>query len=379
MSDEDRMVVTCFDPSGRWRSARLTRSSLVIGNSNNESTEGPSPSPALVIGNSNNQTEEEFRVEFLDEPKSGSATPLSSGVVTGGFTDWHVHLHLIDTTGLVGSPITRVHDLGGDPASLAQTARTAQNARTARLTETDATTAHSPEVLYAGAFLTPPGGYPSDRAWAPEASYREVANQLEAEAAVQEMVVAGASAIKVASNSEAGPVFSDEMFQAIVSAAKTASLPVVAHAEGPGEALRAARLGATRLAHAPFSERLRDDELAELVASTEWCSTLDIHGWGEHTPEHEIAVANVAAFVRLGGRLLYGTDMGNGPTPIGLNPRELASLAAAGLAPEQQLAALTPGDPRHPNATLIWVPRDDHGELNVASARRLNAADLSRY
>ena len=90
-------------------------------------------------------------------------------------------------------------------------------------------------------------------------------------------------------------------------------------------------------------------------------------------------MANVKAFVRLGGRLLYGTDMGNGPTPIGLNPRELASLASAGLTPEQQIAALTPGDPRSPNATLLWVPRDDRGELQVAAARRLLANDLDRF
>lgn len=356
MSHEDRTVVTCLDASGRWRLATLTRSPLVIGNSNNEAGAG-------------------WRVEFLENVERGSATPLDSGVVTGGFTDWHVHLHLIDPKGLLGSPITRVHDLGGNPASLAQIA---QASRPADLTHTGTSATQPPDVLYAGAFLTSPGGYPSDRSWAPEATYREVATEADAAAAVHEMATHGASAIKIASNREAGPVFSEEVFRAIVEAARAAGLPVVAHAEGVGEALRAARLGATRLAHAPFSELLNDDELAELAASTEWCSTLDIHGWGKPTLEHEVAVANVKAFVRLGGRILYGTDMGNGPTPVGLNPRELASLTAAGLTPEQQLAALTPGDPLNPNETLLWVPRDDRGALDVASARRLTAADLSR-
>ena len=375
MSDEDPTIVTCLDASGRWRPAQLTPSPLVIGNSNNGETGGAPSSQALVIGNSNNHGTEGWRVEFLEGAARGSATPLDSGVVTGGFTDWHVHLHLIDPTALAGSPITRVNDLGGDPASLAQLAQAAQ---AARLAGTDPSPARPPEVLYAGAFLTPPGGYPSDRSWAPEATYREVTDARDAAAAVREMTAAGASAIKIASNREAGPVFSDEMFRAIVEAARAAGLTVVAHAEGAGEALRAARLGATRLAHAPFSERLNDDELAELAASTEWCSTLDIHGWGKPTPEHEVAVANVNGFVRHGGRILYGTDMGNGPTPVGLNPRELASLAAAGFTPEQQLAALTPGDPLHPNATLLWVPRDDRGELQVAAARRLLANDLDR-
>lgn len=363
MSGEDRTVVTCLDASGRWRLARV-----FVADARAETdtpAKADAPSPSLVIGVSKNLAGAGLQVEFLDDSQRGSATPLDAGVVTGGFTDWHVHLHLIDWAGLAGSPIARVHDLGGDPAALAALAESAED----RL---------APELLYAGAFLTPPGGYPSDRSWAPAASYREVAHPGEATAAVREMAAAGASAIKVASNSEAGPIFSDELFSAIVTAARAAGLPVVAHAEGPGEALRAARLGATRLAHAPFSERLGDDELAELASTTEWCSTLDIHGWGDPTPEHKIAVANVAGFVRLGGRLFYGTDMGNGPTPIGLNPRELAALAAAGLTPEQQLAALTPGDPRHPNTTLIWVPRDDRGELDIAAACRLTAADLAR-
>ena len=182
MSHEDRTVVTCLDASGRWRPARLTLSPLVIGNSNNEKTEGASPSQAMVIGSSNNQEGEGWRVEFLEGAARGSATPLDSGVVTGGFTDWHVHLHLIDSAGLAGSPITRVLDLGGDPGSLAQTAQAA------RLAQTQSNnTARPPEVLYAGAFLTPSGGYPSDRSWAPEATYREVTDSRDAAAAVRDV------------------------------------------------------------------------------------------------------------------------------------------------------------------------------------------------
>lgn len=346
----DHAVVTCLDSSGRWRRARISAA----------------PKPASpVIGNSNSGDSDEDRLilEYLDPAAAANATPLTGGVITGGFTDWHVHLHLVDWAALAESTITRVHDLGGIPDSLSRIAA-------------EAATGTGPvqpfEVLHAGAFLTPPGGYPSDRSWAPSGSYREVADAKDAEAAVSEMAAAGASAIKIASNLDAGPVFSDEVFKAIVASAHELGLHVVAHAEGKGEALRAARLGATRLAHAPFSELLRDDELTELAASTSWCSTLDIHGWGEHTPEYEIAVANVAGFVRHGGTLLYGTDMGNGPTPVALNPRELAGLAAAGLTAEQQLEALTPGDPLRPNEALVWIPRGDHGELDIAAARRLH-------
>lgn len=377
----DRTVVTCLDASGRWRRARISVAPATSG-----APASSDPLAAPVIGNSNNGDDNEGRgpnsrqfathdsgdedrliLEYLDPARAAAAVPLESGIVTGGFTDWHVHLHLADWAALAESPITRVHDLGGDPASLSRIAAGAAFG----------TGPVRPfEVLHAGAFLTPPGGYPSDRSWAPSGTYREVADVRGAAAAVKAMAAAGASAIKIASNLETGPVFSDEMFKAIVASARELGLPVVVHAEGTGEALRAARLGATRLAHAPFSERLSDDELAELAARTSWCSTLDIHGWGEHTQEYEIAVANVAGFVRHGGTLLYGTDMGNGPTPVGLNSRELSGLAAAGLTPEQQLAALTPGDPLRSNAELVWVPRGGRGELDLAKARRLRASDI---
>lgn len=335
----DRVVVACLDRAGQWRPATLR----VV------------ESPGSIGG------EDQLALDYLDD--LAGAVPITSGVITGGFTDWHVHLHLIDFSALDGSPITRVHDLGGNPSDLQRIAA--------------GDMASQFEVLHAGAFLTPPGGYPSDRSWAPASSYREVSDPTDAVAAVHEMATFGASAIKIASNSEAGPVFSDAVFTAIVAAAQAACLPVVAHTEGPGEALRAARLGATRLAHAPFSELLTGDEIAELAARTSWCSTLDIHGWGDYGREHEIAIANVSAFVRQGGRLRYGTDMGNGPTPIGLNLRELASLTAAVLTPEQQLKALTPGDPRTPDAALLWISRDEHGQLELAASRRLTPAVLS--
>lgn len=282
---------------------------------------------------------------------------VGAGVVLGGLTDWHVHLHLIDSDALAATPIARVHDLGGVPDDLRE--RAGDEAKSLV------------EVRYAGAFLTPPGGYPSDRSWAPQGSFREVTDEADGKAAVAAMRRAGAHAIKVSSNADAGPVFDAAVFRAIVRASREAGMPVVAHAEGAGEAVRVARLGAQMLAHAPFTERLTGTELAELAATTTWISTLDIHGWGAYGREHEIAVANVAGFVQRGGRLRYGTDMGNGPTVTGVNPRELDSLAAAGLDSEQLIAAMTPRDPLSPRATLIWVPRNEQGALDLGAARRL--------
>ncbi|MFJ5000005.1 amidohydrolase family protein [Microbacterium sp. NPDC088619] len=349
-----------------------------------------------------------------------SGLPRLDGVIVGGFTDHHVHLQLVDHTLLHASALGRVTDLGAKPAVVAalsakmrgaeNTCATSGGARNASadpcgaknasestfsgalLTPHGTTTPHGStaphgsttphgtaphptthpvSVEFAGAFLTPVGGYPSDRDWAPEGSFREIADTAAAERAVAELADAGASCIKVASNATAGPVFSDQLFRAIVGAAAARGLPVVAHAEGTGEAQRAARLGATRLAHAPFTERLDDDEIVAQAASVAWVSTLAIHD--ADSAERVTAVDNVRRFHAAGGTVLYATDMGNGPTPIGLNPAELTSLRDAGIEGIDLLRTLAPQNPLDPAALLLALPGID---ADPTLARPLTSADL---
>lgn len=337
-----------------------------------------------------------------------SGLPRLDGVIVGGFTDHHVHLQLVDHTLLHASALGRVTDLGANPAVVAALSakmhgveNTCENSDGARNASADpcgaenasestfsgafltphGTTAphgttphpttHPIAVEFAGAFLTPVGGYPSDRDWAPEGSFREIADAAAAEHAVAEMADAGASCIKVASNADAGPVFTDDLFRAIVDTASARGLPVVAHAQGSGEAQRAARLGATRLAHAPFTERLDDHEIVAQAASVAWASTLAIHD--ADSAERVTAVDNVRRFHASGGTVLYGTDMGNGPTPVGLNPNELAALRDAGITGTALLRALAPQDPRDAASTLLRLPGTD---ADPALARPLTSADL---
>jgi imidazolonepropionase-like amidohydrolase len=261
---------------------------------------------------------------------------VAGGFVVGGFTDHHVHLQLVDTSLLAESALGRVVDLGGDPRVLASLEGTGV------------------EVAFAGAFLTP-----ADR------SVREIADADAAARAVAEMRDAGAVCIKVADNSTAGPVFDDELFAAIVELADAAGLPLVVHAEGQGEAERAARLGADLLAHAPFSERLSDDEIAVQAASVQWISTLAIHGGDAYG----IAVDNVRRFHAAGGTVLYGTDMGNGETPVGLNPREIEALRDAGIDGEDLIRVLAPID----RGRELFIPGDAPDPLR---ARPLMPEDL---
>ncbi|WP_262001416.1 hydrolase [Microbacterium sp. Mcb102] len=290
----------------------------------------------------------------LQDAVATTGLPRLDGVVVGGFTDHHVHLQLVDHSPLAGSRLGRVVDLGGNPDVVRRLA------------------VHQVRIEFGGAFLTAPGGYPSDRSWAPEGSVREIADAHAAAAAVTEMAAAGASCIKVTSNGTAGPVFLDELLRTIVGLAADRGLLVVAHAEGAGEAERVVGLGAARLAHAPFTERLSDSEISRQAASASWISTLAIHD----DPEREIAIDNVSRFHAAGGTVLYGTDLGNGPMPVDLNLREIAALREAGLDDAALLRALSPVDLLDPASPLLFLPGGTPAAADPLDARPLTPADL---
>lgn len=295
---------------------------------------------------------------FADPVRAGESA-FSEGIITGHFTDWHVHLQLVNPRMLSAGVIGRVLDLGGDPTVLDTLHRDPPEGIT---------------VEFTGAFLTAPGGYPSDRAWAPTGSVRELVSVSAAQRAVQEMARWGAFAIKLASNRDAGPVLGEETVRAIFAAAAQVGLPVVVHAEGAGEAMRLHGLGARVFAHTPFSEQLTADQLRAVARDSTWISTLDVHGWGVATEKYATALSNLGGFHRAGGNIRYGTDLGNGPLPTGLNARELAGFSAAGLNPMQQLATLTPSDPLLPDTRLICVPGASIEMLSVSAARPLRLA-----
>ena len=239
------------------------------------------------------------------------------------FGDAHVHLGLIEPSLLPAGGIGRVLDLGWSTPEILKWK----------------TSIPGLEVDYAGNFLAAEGGYPSDRSWAPAGATVFVDN---ASTAVAEQVASGSSAIKITLNADAGPVHSDEVLAELVAAAEVASLPVVIHAEGAGQAERAIRSGKVVLAHTPFSEVLTDDLIAHAAQhNLGWMSTLDIHGYGYHTTDFEVAVENLRRFVTAGGTVFYGTDLGNGPLPLGINARELEALKLSGMNHEQIVHSLS--------------------------------------
>ena len=240
------------------------------------------------------------------------------------FADHHVHLGLIDAAALPASGIGRVVDLGwsDDVVALASGAPVAAS--------------------YAGRFVAAPGGYPAASRWAPPRCTTEVAEPRDAAAAVAHQVALGASVVKVTLNRDAGPVPDGSTLRAVVEAAGDAGLPVVAHCQGPGMVELGLAGGIAAVAHTPWTHRLDDEVVAEAVdAGQAWISTLDIQGYGTPSADQDRAVDNLARFHAAGGRVLYGTDLGNGPLPPTLNLREIGLLLDAGLADDDLLAALT--------------------------------------
>ena len=266
------------------------------------------------------------------------------GTLLPGLSDAHVHSALVDLGTVRAGGIASVWDLGGVPEKVAALAAGPGGPRL-------------PGIRFAGPFLTAPGGYPSDRPWAPAGSWREVRSPTEAADAVAEVRAAGATLVKVTAHA-GGPLLPAPTMTALAEAAHAAGLPLVVHAEGAGTVAAAVDCDADVLAHTPWTEPLDPGLVRACAARMRWISTLDIHGWGRETPESVTATGNLRRFLEYGGSVRYGTDLGNGPLPPGINPREIRALQAAGLSPADVLRAMT-------GEGVSWLP----GGLDLDPAR----------
>ena len=255
------------------------------------------------------------------------------GFLMPGVADRHVHIRLADPGAVLLGGVTAVRDLAWVPEEIFALA--------------DASELPSytgPLIRAVGPMLTAPGGYPTGDDWAPPGTARELQGPEDAHIVVAELASLGATAIKVSLNAEAGPTPNDAELAAIVESAHGRELLVTAHVEGPGQAERAVGAGIDEFAHAPWSERL-PDALVEAAARTmRIVSTLDILSYGEVTPELRTACENLVRFRAAGGRVVYGTDLGNGPIPPGIHVREALVLhEAVRMTPEEVLTAMTAG------------------------------------
>ena len=162
----------------------------------------------------------------------------------------------------------------------------------------------------------------------------------------------GHDLIKVVLHS-GGPLLDDATLAAVVRAAHRHRLPVGVHAEGEGQARRAFEAGADILVHVPWTESLPDDLLRAMAGSMTWTSTFAIH----READRERATRQCSPVRPLWWAADYGTDMGNGPMPVGPRPEEIAAMGETGLAGDVLLASMTgpPGD-RLKAAGAVYAP-----------------------
>ncbi len=244
-----------------------------------------------------------------DEVEPPAGVPLLSGdglTVLPGFVDAHVHLDFHHPAEVLAGGVTAVRDLGWPAGRLA-----------------------------AGQILTVPGGYPTRAVWAPPGTARPLAHPRDAFQAVAELDAAGATVVKVALDERVGPTLPAATLEAVVAAAATRGLSVTAHVAGVRQVEKALAAGVAELAHWPFTERPLPDALARrLAAAITVVPTM-------HIEPTAARMAGLAAFVAAGGRVVYGTDLGNQGPPPGIDVTELHLMVEAGLGPAQAIGAAT--------------------------------------
>jgi imidazolonepropionase-like amidohydrolase len=277
---------------------------------------------------------ERGRVEYAGGPAAvAQDVPVVEvdGFVMPGVVDRHVHIGLSEPGAVLAGGVVAVRDLGWPPDVILAAADASENPGF-----------EGPLIRAVGPIITCRGGYPSRAGWAPNGTALEVSGAESASAAVgQVLAQSGLSVVKITLNADAGPTLPDEELVAICDAAHERDAIVTCHAQGRGQVERALGAGVDELAHCPWTEALSDDVVEAVASRMRIVSTLDIHSYGEDTPDLRRATDNLNRFLRAGGRVTYGTDLGNGPIPPGIHVAEAWHLRNAGLSPGGVLEAMT--------------------------------------
>jgi len=254
----------------------------------------------------------------VDVPDGAAHVDATGFTLIPGFIDSHVHIGLASPTEVLGGGVTTVRDLAWPPRDIWPLAA-----------ESKQDDWGGPEVLAAGQMLTVPDGYPLRASWAPRNTGRAIRSASEAGEAVDEQADAGACVVKVALNDLVGPTLDAGSLEAIVETAHARGLRVTGHVHGLSELHKALDVGLDELAHMLMSpEQIPPTTINRMVsASMTIVPTMSCFFGNDQT----IAIDNLRAFLEAGGRVVYGTDLGNeGPRP-GIDPREVDALERAGL------------------------------------------------
>lgn len=283
-------------------------------------------------------------------PQGSTAVPPDAELVDAaglallpGFIDAHVHIGFVEPHRVLDGGVTTVRDLAWPPELIYPLVR-----------ESAADDFRGPTVVAAGPMLTAPRGYPTRAPWAPPGTGLVITGPEEARAAVARLAGDGVAIIKVALNPPVGPTFELPTLRALVDEAHARGLKVTGHVYGLSELEKALEAGMDELAHMLMSpERIPEAVLIRMAeAGMTVVPTLSIFSGRAR----RIAIDNLRRFAALGGRIVYGTDLGNeGPRP-GIDPREVKGMATAGLTSLDIVAAAT-------TVSATWLGLDGIGTL----------------
>lgn len=252
-----------------------------------------------------------------DVPHGGETVDLAGATVIPGFIDAHVHIGFASPLDVLRGGVTTVRDLGWPPDEIWPLAERSEKADF-----------EGPRILAAGQMLTAPNGYPTRAEWAPPGTGYVVASPVEAREAVDRQLSRGASIVKIALNPPAGPTLGAAEVEAIVIAAHDHGARVTGHIHGLAELTKALDAGIDELAHMLMSDEVIPDEvISRLVEqNVTIVPTLSVR-----FEDLGVAIENTSRFLAAGGRVVYGTDLGNeGPEP-GIDRREIEALSSAGM------------------------------------------------
>ncbi len=278
----------------------------------------------------------------VDVPSQAEVVAVDGHTVVPGFIDAHVHIGFYEPHALVTGGVTTARDLAWPPDAIHPLA-----------TASRSPDFEGPQVFAAGPMLTVPRGYPTRAGWAPPGTGRTVESPAEVASVVALTADEGACCIKVALNPAVGPVLDRETLVLIVGEAHARGLKVTGHVHGLAELEKALDAGMDELAHILMStERIPDEILQRMASAMTVVPTLSIRYLRDKT----LAIENTARFLAAGGRVVYGTDLGNsGPRP-GIDARETKAMAAAGMDARSILYSATVG-------SADWLDLGDRGVL----------------
>ena len=264
----------------------------------------------------------------VEVPPGAAPVDARGLLIIPGFIDAHVHIGLASPIDVLRGGVTTARDLAWPPDVIFPLAD-----------RSAAASFDGPTILAAGPMLTAPGGYPTRAAWAPDGTGLAVRSPDHARESVERLARSGAAVIKIALNPGVGPVLESAHLQAIVDAAHDLDLKVTGHISGLEHLETALAAGIDELAHMLMSsERIPDQTLQRMVdARVVIVPTLSVRFGADRS----LAIENLARFLELGGKAIYGTDLGNeGPRP-GIDPLEVAAMAAAGMTARDIIAGAT--------------------------------------